>query len=51
MTQGPSVGHQLLALQGWLPLGQDTKLRYAVFNIIYSLKKVISTKLHTLYVI
>lgn len=51
MTQGPSVGHQLLALQGWLPLGQDTKLRYAVFNIIYSFKKVISTKLHTLYVI
>lgn len=53
MTQSSNanVGHPLLALQVWLPLGQDTELRYAVFNIIYSFKKVISTKLHTLYVI
>lgn len=34
-----TVGHRLLALQVWPPLGQDTELRYAVFNIIYSFKK------------
>lgn len=41
MTQNSNsrVGHQLLALQVRLPLGQDTELRYAVFNIIYSFKK------------
>lgn len=41
MTQNSSsnVGHQLPALQAWLPLGQDTELRYAVFNIIYYFKK------------
>lgn len=39
MTQNSTSDVQLLALQVWLPLGQDTELRYAVFNIIYSFKK------------
>lgn len=41
MTQNssPNDGHQLLALQVWLPLDKNTELRYAVFNIIYYFKK------------